>query len=105
MAGMHVFAIDWVPAADDITSGGGLRSLQVIEALRLGGHKGNFSVPSERRSVQAMRLRASDRMRIINIHTSDNQIAILGRTWRCGCGLPHATSPSVGLAIWFMSAT
>jgi hypothetical protein len=76
MAAIHVFAIDWVPAATDIASGGGLRSLQTIEALRLAGHDVTFSVPAECRHIR--RVGSDSRsLRDIELHSPINQLDIV----------------------------
>lgn len=78
MAAIHVFAIDWVPQRADIASGGGLRSLQVIETLRNAGHQVTYSVPGDCRHIR--RLGADHRsLRAIEVHTPANQIDLLRR--------------------------
>jgi hypothetical protein len=78
MAAIHVFAIDWVPAAGDIASGGGLRSLQVIEALRDAGHAVTFSVPSDCRHFRRVG-RDNPAVRDVEVHDATNQIELLRR--------------------------
>jgi hypothetical protein len=77
MARIHVFAIDWVPGPEDIASGGGLRSLQVIEALRQAGHAVSFSVPRGSRAVQALQLAEPQRLRSLDLHDGANQIDLI----------------------------
>jgi hypothetical protein len=79
MAAVHVFAIDWVPSKDDKASGGGLRSLQIIEALRDAGHRVTFSVPVNCRHVRHQG-RDSAELRAVLIHDQNNQIDILRET-------------------------
>lgn len=76
MAAIHVFAIDWVPAKSDIASGGGLRSLQVIEALREAGHQVTFSIPANCRKIRTLG-RDHRQLRNIEIHDAHNQIDLL----------------------------
>jgi hypothetical protein len=76
MAAIHVFAIDWVPAKTDIASGGGLRSLQIIEALREAGHKVSYSIPANCRKIRVLG-RDHRQFRNIEIHDSNNQIDLL----------------------------
>jgi len=76
VAVIHVFAIDWVPAASNVASGGGLRSLQVIEALRDAGHTVTWSVPATARHIRRVG-RGSPALRDVEIHTADNQLELL----------------------------
>jgi hypothetical protein len=75
MAAVHVFAIDWIPSKDDKASGGGLRSLQIVEALRDAGHRVTFSVPVNCRHVRSQG-RDSAELRAVLIHDQNNQIDI-----------------------------
>lgn len=77
MARIHVFAIDWVPERTDVANGGGLRSRQIVEALRHGGHCVSYSVPENSVAVQAMRLTDPDRLRDIALYNQDNQIELV----------------------------
>lgn len=79
MAVIHVFAIDWIPARDDIASGGGLRSLQIIEALRDAGHVVTYSVPAGCRHVRGLG-RDNPQLRSVLIHDGRNQLDILRET-------------------------
>jgi hypothetical protein len=79
MAAIHVFAIDWVPAATDIASGGGLRSLQTIEALRLAGHDVTFSVPADCRHIRRIGS-DSKSLRDVEVHSPYNQLDIIKKT-------------------------
>ena len=47
-----VFTYDWVPERNDIASGGGLRGLQLIEALREAGYHVACSVPADSRYLR-----------------------------------------------------
>jgi hypothetical protein len=76
MAKVHVFAIDWVPAKTDIASGGGLRSRQIIDALRDGGHDVTVSVPAEARHLRRLK-RHDMEPDNVRIHTADNQLDVL----------------------------
>jgi hypothetical protein len=76
MSRIHVFAIDWVPAKNDIASGGGLRSLQIIEALRGFGHDVSYSVPVNSRHVRRIG-RDSAELRHLELHDESNQLEIL----------------------------
>ena len=76
MAAIHVFSIDWVPAPSDIAGGGGLRSLQVIEALRTAGHSVTYSVPSDCRHLRRVG-RDSTTLRDIEVHSASNQLDLL----------------------------
>jgi hypothetical protein len=78
MSRIHVFAIDWVPAKSDIASGGGLRSLQIIEALRDFGHDVSYSVPVNSRHVRRIG-RDSAELRHVELHDDSNQLEILKR--------------------------
>jgi hypothetical protein len=78
MARVHVFAIDWVPSRNDIASGGGLRSLQIIEALRNGGHDVSWSVPANARHVRRVG-RDSPELRHVEMHDEHNQLDLLKR--------------------------
>jgi hypothetical protein len=78
MSRIHVFAIDWVPAGSDIASGGGLRSLQIIEALRDFGHEVSWSVPANSRHVRRVG-RDSAELRHVELHDEGNQLDILKR--------------------------
>lgn len=42
---IHVFAIDILPSPGIVTTGGSLRSQQIVEGLRRGGHEVTYSVP------------------------------------------------------------
>ena len=77
MTRVHVFAIDWVPEPGDVAGGGGLRSLQVIEALRSGGHTVSVSVPRASKTTQAMRLATPERLEGVKLHDEANQIDLL----------------------------
>jgi hypothetical protein len=79
MAVVHVFAIDWIPAKDDIASGGGLRSLQIVEALRNAGHVVSYSVPGVCRHVRKLG-RDNLLLRNVLIHDDKNQLDILRET-------------------------
>ncbi len=76
MSRIHVFAIDWVPAKHDIASGGGLRSLQIIEALRDCGHDVSYSVPANARHVRRIG-RDSAELRHVELHDETNQLELL----------------------------
>ena len=102
----HVFAIDWVPEGADVAGGGGLRSLQVIEALRAHGHKVRFSVPRASRAVREIAVRAPARLRGVELHDTSNQIDLLrthrpdavgrARSWqaeRAGATRPEGVVP------------
>jgi hypothetical protein len=73
---IHVFAIDWVPEPSDIASGGGLRSLQVIEAVRGAGHTVTWSVPADCRHLRRIG-RDSVTLRNVEIHSADTQLDLL----------------------------
>jgi hypothetical protein len=79
MARVYVFAIDWVPEPSDVASGGGLRSLQIIEALRDAGHDVGFAVPRGSRAVQALELTAPRRVQNIDLYGEEDQIDLLRR--------------------------
>jgi hypothetical protein len=79
VAAIHVFAIDWVPEATDIASGGGLRSRQIIDALREAGHTVTFSVPAECRHLRRVGP-DSPAVRYIEVHTPTNQLDVLRKT-------------------------
>jgi hypothetical protein len=79
VAAIHVFAIDWIPAASDITSGGGLRSRQIIEALREAGHRVTFSVPADCRHLRRVG-HDSPAVRDIEVHSARNQLDVLRKT-------------------------
>ena len=79
MASVHIFAYDWIPGPDDIASGGGLRGLQLVEALREAGEDVTFSVPSNCRHLQRLG-RGHPSLRDVHIHNADNQLDILRET-------------------------
>jgi len=79
VAAIHVFAIDWIPAANDIASGGGLRSRQILEALRDAGHSVTFSVPADCRHLRRVG-HDSPGVRDIEVHTARNQLDVLRKT-------------------------
>jgi hypothetical protein len=79
MARILVFAIDWVPERDDPTSGGGLRSLQVIEALRGGGHDVRHAVPSRSRAVKKIKRSSPERLRQVDIFETEDQVELIRR--------------------------
>jgi len=54
MARVHIFAIDWIPTANEVASGGGLRSLQIAEAVRSAGHQVSISIPANCRTVRRL---------------------------------------------------
>lgn len=103
MARIHVFAVDWVPEQADVSGGGGMRSLQIIEALRGGGHDVTYSVPRQTRATRALRLHAPGRVRQTMVHDMDNQAEILRETrpdvvfwlWPAARNLPFTPSGNV----------
>ena len=107
MARILVFAIDWVPGPEDVASGGGLRSLQVIEALRAGGHEVRYAVPGRSRAVQAMKISAPERLRGVELFEREDQFTLV-RAWRpnwwSGFGRAPARCPMVW-AKWRSFAT
>jgi hypothetical protein len=76
MAAIHVFAIDWVPAATDVASGGGLRSRQIIDALCEAGHSVSFSVPSDCRHLRRVGPEHPS-VQNVNVHNENNQLDVL----------------------------
>jgi glycosyltransferase involved in cell wall biosynthesis len=74
-----VFAIDWIPESGDIASGGGLRSLQVVEALRAGGYNVTAAVPRKARTVRALELSDPARVRQAELFEENDQITLLRR--------------------------
>jgi len=76
MARIHVFAIDWIPAANEIASGGGLRSLQITEALRSAGHQVSISIPANCRMVRRLGC-DSPALRDVILHDHQNQLDVL----------------------------
>ncbi len=76
MAAIHVFAIDWVPAATDIASGGGLRSRQIIDALRDAGHRVSYSVPADCRHLRRVG-HDHPAVRDVAVHSATNQLDVL----------------------------
>ena len=79
MARILVFAIDWVPEQDDLANGGGLRSLQVIEALRGGGHDVRYAVPRKSRAIRSMQISAPERLRQVDLFETEDQLGLIRR--------------------------
>ena len=76
MARVHIFAIDWIPTANEVASGGGLRSLQIAEAVRSAGHQVSISIPANCRTVRRLG-RDNPSLRKLTLHDQHNQLEVL----------------------------
>lgn len=73
----HVFAVDWLPALDEVASGGGLRSLQAVSALQAGGYDVSVSVPRNSTRVKALQTEDPGRLRPMLFHDHLDQTTLL----------------------------
>lgn len=85
----HVFAVDWLPTLDEVASGGGLRSLQAVSALRAGGYDVSVSVPRNSARVKALRTEDPARLRPLLFHDHLDHTTLL-----------HELRPDVVMWMW-----